>query len=374
MDKVKIPKCNEITASLAKLPSILVAFDSVLANREKSEALRLKKEIKEVKVGEFDVADPYDIDLISRFTFAERNGYLNVGSFNEFGFRVAERLHEKLLLNKEGHAVASRLIEIGDFSPEGLALISFAVAGEAEERYNFIGPDGKYLFHNSCKSALPFSDGIACIKNDIGGWIFIDKYGINVTDGKLNEKFMYVTGFSEGIVFVKKKNTYMPFSALNVNGEEVNKTVYVPGKFSEGLCGCRLEDDDEYYYVGHNFKPVLGPYKSTSEFHEGKAFVQNLDNTMCCIDKGGNELFFIEDAVMPYANMEFHDGMARIVNKESMYFVNEEGKKVIDLKDFGDHYSASCFHDGVTQIGSRDETMIVDKKGRILSREYEIDI
>ena len=72
----------------------------------------------------------------------------------------------------------------------------------SDNKYNFIGEDGKLLFEKWFDWAEDFKEGLARVQRANGDWNFIGE------DGKLlfDEWFEYVYDFKDGLALVERTN------------------------------------------------------------------------------------------------------------------------------------------------------------------------
>ena len=158
------------------------------------------------------------------------------------------------------------------------------------DKYAFIDTNGVFQDKlGTYKYAENFSEGLAAVRNEKGGWGYINTYGRIVISFNSNH---YGDSFSEGLA----KSYEGVFSDyhyyINKKGNKIFKTKLWTGSFSEGLAVASKPYGREYGYIDTKGSIVISlGYEKAKDFYKGFARVKLFTpNHWVWIDKKGRIL------------------------------------------------------------------------------------
>lgn len=201
---------------------------------------------------------------------------------------------------------------------------------------------------------MPFSNGLALVKKN-NKYGCIDSKGNNVIECQYD----HIYKFSEDLILVIKGGKY---GYVDRFGKEIIPCVYEDAEeFREDLA--LVYKNESYKYLDKTGKSVIttNRYYDMHSFCEGRALVRQNNkkyNYKCgYIDKKGKEIIpcIYDDAE------DFSDGLAIVELKGKKYYIDINGNKVIDCKNY--QYVGS-FIKGVAIIKKDNKYGCIDKNGK----------
>ncbi len=202
---------------------------------------------------------------------------------------------DNTLIDHNGHVILNSKCRLKRFSSNLIVAVQNGKVGFL----NFIGT---FVIFPQYEDAMPFSEGLAAVKDVNGKWGYIDKNG-NYT---LQNQYEYATSFYNGLAVVRKNGIY---GLIDANGIFIVQLSYDwADAISEGLIIVRLNHRFGFVNLSGN---VIIPikYESASSFSEGLARVEIQKKNGFINDKG--------ELIIPakYGNVSsFKDGLAQIHN------------------------------------------------------------
>ena len=178
---------------------------------------------------------------------------------------------------------------------EAMSFSSGLAAVKKDDKWGFIGTDGKVAIDLKYDAVSSFSDGLAKVEKG-GKWGYINSKGNIVGDNLIgdgiftNLKYDDVSAFSEGLAVVGKDGK---FGFINEEGKLVVEYIYDDvSSFSNKLA--RVGKDGKYGFIDNTGKVIVElKYDNVSSFNDGSAKVE-LNGEFFYIDKTGKrtiELF-----------------------------------------------------------------------------------
>jgi WG containing repeat len=200
---------------------------------------------------------------------------------------------------------------------------------EKDHKWGFIDRTGKIVIPLQFDSANDFHEGLALVTAK-GKELFIDTGG-HVT---ITPQFDLVHDFSEGLAAVNIGETRIPNLGLISN----------PGKWG---------------YIDKTGKLVI-PLKFThaEDFSEGLAAVRDGDRGGF-IDHRGRFGFDVPLDV----TLGFHEGVAGVLFKGSVTYVDRSGKKISTPVDYGP--KSNSFSEGLVPVSIKGQWGFMDKSGKM---------
>ena len=173
--------------------------------------------------------------------------------------------------------LSSNRPEVGEFY-EGMALVADSCG------YGYINMEGKEVIPCQYKMALPFSEGLAAVKDKkTDKWGYINKKGEII----IPFQYRYPRSFTEGYAFVEKEENkwaYIDKKGNNITPWEDSWTGY--NFFVEGRA--QIKRNDKYGYIDYSGKTIIPCIFDHGLFFMGKyAIVQN-NSKYGVIDRKGN--------------------------------------------------------------------------------------
>lgn len=180
-----------------------------------------------------------------------------------------------------------------------------------------------------------------------------------------------IGGFNEGLA------AYANFDENDYGYIDKNNNIKFHGfsdaaPFSDGLASVTKNNQDMYIDKSGSVKFVLPPNMHCYRFSEGLARGRYTDNETffehVYIDKNGKVKFRFkydnEDTFDEYVYGDFHEGMARVNNKEGWGYIDRNGKKQIDnIYDY-----AEDFENGYALVKKDGKHFLIDKNGNDIFR------
>ncbi len=183
------------------------------------------------------------------------------------------------------------------------------------------------------------------------------------------EQSRYITGddslFSEGVVPVFDGEAWR---YINKSADATKQGYTLAFSFADSLAPV-CTDKNEYYYISHAGKAVLGPYPITlsklSGFCDGFALVPTDDKKIVYIDKSGKIL-----GGTPFSDgRPFKNGCAAVSVGGKWGYIRTDGNIVIDFN----YDSAGDFsYDGYAAVKRDGKWGFIDKSGKtVIDFEYD---
>lgn len=290
-------------------------------------------------------------------------------------------------------------------------------------KFGYIDRSGNVVFDQEYKFAFPFSEGLALAGDENGDVFYMNENGTKVIEYNA-EEVSTLSFFKDGLAAVEFQNEEaqggLSFSYIDRNGvkqipgpfayaapfsEGLAYVYYEPGYgLDDGIMGGFINTGGEMVLPLHSEPPVgyispfsegfflieeltpegelvlqfrdqqgavleTPPFKTASLFSEGLAVVQVEGDLWGYIDQEGD--YVIEPKKYKYA-FPFTEGLACIANQGAAFFLNREGKRVID-EIFDD---CIPFHaNGLAGVRKDEQVGYIDKSGNFivrLSNRYEL--
>lgn len=203
------------------------------------------------------------------------------------------------------------------------------------EKWGYINQKGEVVIDFLFDEALPFSDGLACVRKDHDNsrkWGFIDVTGKTITG------FQYdgASSFSDGLALVTigvGRGAKKGFA--DKKGECVIEPRFFHAlSFSEGLALVGLMDEKgnvKYGFIDHKGDVIIDcQYRDARSFSEGLAAVSIDADLWGFIDSKGSMIiqpqFFYTNA--------FSEGMAAVMKDGRVGFVDKQGRLVFNVANY----------------------------------------
>lgn len=255
--------------------------------------------------------------------------------------------------------------------------------------WGFISPSGKVFIAPAFEEVSDFDGQFALVKQN-GKWGVIDKNGkfIHACD------FDSISSFEDGVAMADKDGLK---SYLYEDGKQkVLPTAYDFHPFSDGYTRIRDRKNGKWGYADAKGVIRINPrYETATDFNAGlavvtlggKAYSVNKagdrkalsfmpDESLVVFDNGagyfknakGNLSFFTKGfQVVPGEFSEvndFSDGMARVKDTKGMtHYLNEDGKRVLSLRDYAD---AGDFSEGKAWVRKNGKYGYINTQGHLV--------
>ncbi len=172
-------------------------------------------------------------------------GFQSAGKFSG-GMAAAERDGKWGFIDTKGrYKIKPVFSDAGDFGDQGLAPVKI---DDKENAWGYIDQSGKKVIKPQFENALPFSQGLAAIKDDTL-WGFIDKKG----NFAINPRYHAVLPFSQGLAAVRQGNLW---GYINLKGKTAIKPTFDGASgFSEKLAA--VMTDGKWVYINKKGKQSL---------------------------------------------------------------------------------------------------------------------
>lgn len=235
---------------------------------------------------------------------------------------------------------------------EGLAVV------KKDGRWGYIDKNGRIVIPLQFDEARDFHNGLAAVRDNNEGWIFIDNKG--------NRAFSWSSvyepdGFSDGLAAVLDDEDGRHYGFIDMKGSLVIPMRYEyfddigAAPFTEGLA--RIYVDEKYGFIDKQGNVVIPTqYDNALLFSEGLAAVEK-DGRWGYIDKNGRVVIPMQ---FDYAD-DFSEGMAAVQQHEEWGFVDKQGNVVIPCQFHG--LSVPFFKEGLALVVKSGKCFYIDKKG-----------
>ena len=153
-----------------------------------------------------------------------------------------------------------------------------------------------------------------------------------------------------------------------------------PRRYSSSYCDTHLHGDLWYHKADWSQKGYVFNKETGKRVLKGLDWIALSDDDSLAVfakDKmRGYFNTYTGEVVIPATFMRawvFSEGLAAVMQSDSIFFINREGQRAFDLNIPYDPWTdAYCFHDGVYEVSLNDLNGIIDKQGRwLLKPEYE---
>lgn len=242
--------------------------------------------------------------------------------------------------------------------------------------WGFVNPERRIVIPCMYDNAAPFSDGLALVELN-------HKYGYINSKGETVIPFKYdrAQPFNQGrakveTIFGKKTDGQFKAGYINTTGKFVIPKQYLGlSSFRDSIA--KFWNGTLQGYINWQGDTLVSPhYAYSNRFSEGRALVSTtppryepklgkvIFATAHYIDLQGNIRFTIRNAAAEsYAN-----GLALIVAQagdttQAMYFINKQGKKVLDVSQYG---LVSGFSEGLAAVVKQGKIGFINTQGKLV--------
>lgn len=313
--------------------------------------------------GQLTAQDLFPVQKAGKWGYINAKGEMKINAewemahdFSE-GMARVQQAGKIGYINEKGELVIEAKFgkKSGNFS-NGLCYAQEVESGNI----GFINKEGEQEMRFMYDEATDFSDGLAAVKNG-DRWGYIDEHGATILKFHYTDAHPMVNGVAvvqiNGIYgYIDKESVWLVppaedfiyaspvmnenIGAVMLKGKgwgifdnENNKLIdhqyrngkHVPPILSEGLLNVRDQKTKKYGYINKEGEWIIKPsYSEARHFSEGLAAVSNAEGKWGFIDAKGK-------LVIPYmaAQVEnFSNGVCRIIDGDTMNYLNKEGKKI----------------------------------------------
>ena len=267
----------------------------------------------------------------------------------------------------------SLVIDLSDYInaipfSEGLAAVK-----NGESKWGFIDTKGKEVIPcvfdcddegNECREALMFHDGYA----NMAGLGLIDRKGNIIIQNS------YIIDWNNEIAVVGNDKYFSQCILLDITGKQISETVYQILRICDnGMVLCKTGEG--WGYLDSKGNTVVEPqYKEAYFYEDGLALVIDQNNKAMLIDEKGNvkkNLDYCPKFIGRSDVNYFREGFAVVDNEEELWgaqgrcmYVNNQFEPQFGMAN----YDGSPFHDGYAAVQDQDSKLwgFIDNKGNCM--------
>ncbi|MCX6809060.1 MAG: WG repeat-containing protein [Candidatus Berkelbacteria bacterium] len=392
--------CVKISQSLAKILKILTVFDETSDQKDIDHAKfwqKLTAKEVELTILEFDpdqinlrqsLVEKFNLDYISGVHEGlawgvSKEGYqILIDAAERTVIKTFRDVHHAVaypfvngvsfvkndqsfyrIVDRKGEAAPVLVEMLRSVTPDSQRDGIFAgrLVGNSKTEF-FFDASGQTLFDKvGYKITTPFENGRAWAEKEKGEIVLLDK--ATMTE-KMIKGIRKIVRYSDGVAWVVKSTKGMLDAAYDSDGNELFTGNYQEIRpFSEGLAVVKMKD--QWYFLDHSGKTVLGPYEEAGDFQCGRAWVSETKfrrKTSYFIDKNGQPIG--GEFRQTYGFSE-EVAAAKPFGSNSYVLVDINGtasEKLVEIEEIH-----TPFEDGVAvATDSFGRVIHIDKKGKII--------
>lgn len=324
--------------------------------------------------GNIIVPPKYDYKYSGRYYFAYTEFCFLSGSHPEVG-----EFHDEMALvadscgygfiDKNGKEVIKCQYMMALPFSEGLA----AVKDKKTEKWGFINKKGEVVIPFLYRYPRSFTEGYAFVEIDKDKWAYIDKRGNNITPWE--DSFTGYNFFVDGLAQIKRDGK---FGYIDNSGKTVIPCIFDHGSFFYGEYAI-VQNDSKYGVINRTGNYVVAPkYKYINRIEDSYVFVQNDNNKKGVIDVFGNQIIPFDYSSIGYAGDSiFIIGISDKLGLNRQYgFTHANGSIIWEIE----LEKAYGYKMGLASVKKNGKWGFIDKRGKLIipfkyddSRDFEED-
>jgi hypothetical protein len=227
--------------------------------------------------------------------------------------------------------------EVKDGFSDGMLLVGLKNVDGKADKFGFLDKTGKVAIEPKYITAFPFSEGLAAVSMHDERYGKKDVYhGYIDTSGKTAIEFQFKQAlpFSEGLAAVISEDGGDNFEFIDKTGKmAINRRFPQVGDFHDGLV---VSQDPLAYTLIDKTGSSVGEREygtARNNFSEGLAIVTDDKKKMQIIDKSGDIVAPVDEAVRSGRIGDFQGGLCRIIDDDEkgdaiLSYINKKGKIV----------------------------------------------